>query len=171
MSDLVKQLLILSHAENGDLPKDAVDFSQLAEGEVLPFESLAFEKNVKIGSEIEPGIIVEGNANQLKQLVSILLDNALSHGTGDEIGVSLRREKHTALLSVSNKAKEMDPEQLSHLFDRFYRTDEARSDADAHYGLGLSIAKAVTESHGGNIRAEYKNGSAVFTVSLPAKKL
>lgn len=171
MSDLVKQLLILSHAENGDLPKDAVDFSQLAEGEVLPFESLAFEKNVKIGSEIEPGIIVEGNANQLKQLVSILLDNALSHGTGDEIGVSLRREKHTALLSVSNKAKEMDPEQLSHLFDRFYRTDEARSDADAHYGLGLSIAKAVTESHGGNIRADYKNGSAVFTVSLPAKKL
>jgi signal transduction histidine kinase len=171
MSDLVKQLLVLSHAESGDLPKDTIGFSQLVDGEVLPFESLAFEKNVKIDSDIEAGLTVEGNANQLKQLVSILLDNALSHGTGNEIGVSLHREKHMAVLSVSNNAKEMDPEQLTHLFDRFYRTDESRNEADVHYGLGLSIAKAVTESHSGTIRADYKEGKAVFSVSLPVKKV
>ncbi|MCR5693519.1 MAG: HAMP domain-containing histidine kinase [Clostridia bacterium] len=171
MSELVKQLLALSRAENGDLPKEAVDLSQLVDGEVLPFESLAFEKNVRIVSDIEAGITVEGNTNQLKQLVSILLDNALSHGTGDEIGILLHREKHTALLSVSNRAKEMDPEQLSHLFDRFYRTDESRNEDGAHYGLGLSIAKAAAEMHGGTIRAEYTDGKVVFTVSLPQKKI
>ena len=169
MSDLVKQLLALSHAESGDLPKDTVDFSQLVDSEVLPFESLAFEKGVGIVSEIESGILIEGNSNQLRQLVSILLDNALSHGTGNEIGVKLGREKHSAVLTVSNEAAEMDPEQLSHLFDRFYRTDESRNDNGAHYGLGLSIAKAVTESHGGTIRAEYKEKKAIFTVLLPAK--
>ncbi len=170
MSDLVKQLLALSHAENGDLPKETVDLSQLVEGEVLPFESLAFEKNVKINSDIEAGIAVEGNASQLKQLVSILLDNALSHGTGNEIGISLHREKHMAELSVSNMAKVMDPEQLTHLFDRFYRTDESRNEAGAHYGLGLSIAKAVTETHCGTIRADYADGKAFFVVALPVKK-
>ena len=167
MSELVKQLLFLSHAENGDLPKEHLDFSQLVTGEVLPFESLAFEKGRQLESEIEPGLMVEGNPNQLRQLVSILLDNALSHGTGEAIGLSLRRERHAAVLSVMNEAAEMSKEQLSHLFERFYRTDEARNEAGAHYGLGLSIAKAVAGAHGGEIRVEYKEGKAVFTVTLP----
>ena len=64
----------------------------------------------------------------------------------------------------------MSAEALSHLFDRFWRADEARSEADSHYGLGLSIAKAVTEAHGGDIRAQYKDGRAIFTVTLPLKK-
>ncbi len=170
MSDLVKQLLALSRAENGEIPKETVDFSKLVDGEVLPFETLAFEKGKQIGSDTEPGIFVEGNPNQLRQLVSILLDNALSHGTTDTIGLSLHKEKHHANLTVSNGAREMSAEQLSRLFERFYRTDEARNEADAHYGLGLSIAKAVAETHGGQIRAEYKDGKAVFTVSLPTKK-
>ncbi len=170
MSDLVKQLLALSKAENGEMPKETVDFSKLVEGEVLPFESLAYEKGKTIDADTESGIFVDGNPNQLRQLVSILLDNALSHGTGKEIGVKLCREKHSAVLSVTNEAGRMDPDQLDRLFDRFYRADESRSEGDAHYGLGLSIAKAVAEAHGGQIRAEYKDGKAVFTVSLPVKK-
>lgn len=170
MSELVKQLLALSHAENGDLPTETLDFSQLVSGEVLPFESLAFEKGVRIDSAIEDGLAVEGNPNQLRQLVSILLDNALSHGTGDEIGLSLRREKHSAVLAVANAASELSGEQLAHLFDRFYRADEARSEAGSHYGLGLSIAKAAAEAHGGEIRADFKDGRVTFTVTLPIKK-
>ena len=170
MSDLVKQLLALSKAENGEIPKETVDFSKLVDGEVLPFETLAFEKEKQIESDTDPGIFVEGNPSQLRQLVSILLDNALSHGTTDTIGLSLHKEKHRATLTVSNGACEMSAEQLSRLFERFYRADEARNESDAHYGLGLSIAKAVVEAHGGQIRAEYKDGKAVFTVSLPVKK-
>ncbi len=170
MSELVKQLLLLSHTENGDLPKETLDFSQLVSGEALPFESLAFEKGVRIASDVENGLTVEGNPGQLRQLVSILLDNAVSHGSGDEIGLSLRHEKHSAVLTVSNAAKEIAAERLSHLFDRFYRGDEAHGDAGPHYGLGLSIAKAVTEAHGGNVRADFRDGKAVFTVTLPIKK-
>ena len=171
MSELVKQLLVLSHAESGDLPKETVELSRLVCGEVLPFESLAFEAGVMIRSDVEDGISVEGNPGQLRQLVSILLDNALSHGNGKEITVKLRRDKNNAELLVSNGSEEMTNEQISRLFDRFYRADDSRSGDDAHYGLGLSIAKAAAESHGGSIRAEYTDGKAVFTVVLPIKRI
>ena len=170
MSDLVKQLLMLSKAENGDLPKETLDFSKLADGEVLPFESLAYEKGKRINYDIENGINIKGNSNQLRQLVSILLDNAISHGTGNVIELTLKRERHVAVLTVTNGAAEMSADQLSHLFDRFYRTDESRNEAGSHYGLGLSIAKAAVEAHGGHITAAYKDGKAIFTVTLPAEK-
>lgn len=170
MSALVKHLLDLSHAERGDLPKETLDLSKLVSGEVLPFESLAFEKGRPVVSSVEDGLIVEGNANQLRQLVSILLDNALSHGTGGEIALTLKKEKHSALLAVSNEAKEISEEQFAHLFDRFYRANEAREDTGGHYGLGLSIAKAITAAHGGSIAAACKDGRAVFTVLLPLNK-
>ena len=167
MSALVRQLLLLSRAENDDLPKEAVDFSALVSGETLPFESYAFEKGYEIVSEITPDLTVTGNSMQLRQLVSILLDNAVAHGIAGEIRLTLQREKHAAVLSVSNAADDIGTEQLPHLFERFYRTDEARTDDGAHYGLGLSIAKAVVDAHGGTIHAEYKNGRAVFTAVLP----
>ena len=167
MSELVKQLLMLSKAENKDIPKQTLDLSKLTDGEVLPFESLAFEKGKQINSDIEPGMYVKGNPNQLRQLVSILLDNALSHGTGDVIELTLKRERHNANLTVTNEAAQMSADQLSHLFDRFYRTDEARNEDGSHYGLGLSIAKAVADAHGGHIIAAYKDGKAVFTALIP----
>ncbi len=170
MSDLVTQLLALSTAENDELPKETLDLSKLVDGEALPFESLAFEKGKRVESQVAPGLTVKGNSNQLRQLVSILLDNALAHGTGDWIALTLQREKHSAVLSVANESDEIGGEQLSHLFDRFYRTDEARNEAGAHYGLGLSIAKAVVDAHGGRIGAAYQNGKAVFTVILPIEK-
>ena len=120
-------------------------------------------------SETENGIFVEGSQNQLRQLISVLLDNALSHGTGTVIYLSLKSERHFACLSVANESDPLDDEQLAHIFDRFYRTDEARKGEDSHYGLGLSIAHAVASAHGGQIRADYKNGKAVFTVLIPKK--
>lgn len=170
MADLVKQLLFLSRAERRDVPKETLDLSELTTGEALPFESLAFERGKKIESQIEPGVFAEGNANQLRQLVSILLDNALSHGTGEVIELSLWRERHAAILTVANDAEEIGAEQLARLFDRFYRADEARTENAPHYGLGLSIAQAIVLAHGGAISAAYKNGKAIFTVQLPAKK-
>lgn len=170
MSGLVKQLLVLSKAENGDIPKETVDLSKLVGGEALPFESFAFEKGKRIESDIEPGLSVEGDPNRLCQLVSILLDNAVCHGAGETVSLSLKKEKHNAVLAVSNEAEEMTAEQTARLFDRFYRTDGARGEAGSHYGLGLSIAKAVAEAHGGAVRASYGDGRIVFTVTLPIKK-
>lgn len=170
MSGIVKQLLALSKAENADIQKETIDLSKLVYGEVLPFETLAFEKCKKIETDIENGLSVDGNANQLRQLVSILLDNAISHGTGDIISLSLNKDRHSAVLVVSNESEEIKQEQVEHLFDRFYRTDESRTDSDVHYGLGLSIAQAVAESHKGKIKAEYDNGKVIFTFSISIKK-
>lgn len=170
MKELITQLLALSKAENGEVLKETLDYSTLVSGEVLPFESLAFENGVSISSSIESGIIIKGNSSQLRQLISILLDNALSHGSGKLIELTLRREKHLAVLTVSNEAESMTEEQMNHIFDRFFRADESRNDSGSHYGLGLSIARAITENHCGNINVNYKNGKAVFTVSLPTAK-
>lgn len=171
MSALIKQLLSLSRAENAPFVKEQVDLSALVGGEALPFESLAYEKGAKIVTEIESGIYAFGNANQLRQLVSILIDNAISHGTGKEICVTLKSERHCVRLAVSNESEKIDENTLNRLFDRFYRADDSRTDSGAHYGLGLAIAKAIAEAHGGKIQAEYKEGKAIFTVTLPIKKV
>ena len=170
MDRLVKQLLDLSHAESAIVPMESLDFSRLVTGETLAFESLAFDKGKTFVTEIETGIILMGNPSQLTQLVSILLDNAIRHSTGKEIGVSLVRRPHTALLTVTNDGNEIPPEKIHHLFERFYRVDEARNSESNHYGIGLSIAKAIAEKHGGNIDVFWQDGKISFTVNLLLKK-
>ncbi|MBE6898970.1 MAG: HAMP domain-containing histidine kinase [Ruminococcaceae bacterium] len=169
MGDLVKQLLDLSKAENTETPMEPVDFSRVITGEVLAFESIAFEQGKMIQSDIEEGIHVVGNQIQLTQLISILLDNAVRHGAGSEIELSLKRQGHSAVFNIANDGDEIPPEKLEHLFDRFYRVDEARNSESHHYGLGLSIAKAVVEKHGGSIVVSSQNGRVRFTVSIPEK--
>lgn len=170
MGELVKQLLDLSRAESAELPAETVDLSRVVTGEELAFESLAFDRGKTIRSEVGEGIQVAGSETQLAQLVSVLLDNAVRHSAGEEIALSLRREGHEAVLKVVNEGEEIPPEKKAHLFDRFYRADEARTDEGQHYGLGLAIAKAVAEKHGGSIGVSCADGKVTFTVTLPAKK-
>ena len=169
MGGLVKQLLELSRAENAETPMEQVDFSRAVTGEALAFENFAFDRGKTIQSDIEDGILLTGNPTQLTQLVSVLLDNAVRHATGGEIGITLKRQAHAAALSVVNDGGEIPAEKLAHLFDRFYRVDEARNSEDQHYGLGLSIAKAIAEKHGGSIGVSCHDGKVQFTVSIPIK--
>lgn len=170
MDRLVKQLLDLSHAESAIVPMESLDFSRLVTGETLAFESLAFDKGKTFVTEIEESIILVGNSSQLTQLVSILLDNAIRHSTGQEIGISLVRRPHATRLTVTNDGNEIPPEKIQHLFERFYRVDEARNSESNHYGIGLSIAKAIAEKHGGNIDVFWQDGKISFTVNLLLKK-
>lgn len=167
---LVKQLLDLSHAENANVLIEELDFSRLVTGEVLAFESLAFDKGKTFLVDIEENIHLMGNFSQLTQLVSILLDNAIRHSTGREIGIGLERRPHTALLTVTNDSDEIPKEKIQHLFERFYRVDEARNSESHHYGIGLSIAKAIAEKQGGDIDVFWQNGKISFTVKLLLKK-
>ena len=170
MGELVKQLLDLSRAESAELPAETVDLSRVVTGEELAFESLAFDQGKTILSEVGEDIHVTGSETQLAQLVSVLLDNAVRHSAGKEIGLLLRREGHEAVLEVMNEGEAIPPEKQAHLFDRFYRADEARTGEGQHYGLGLAIAKAVAEKHGGSIGVSCADGKVTFTVTLPAKK-
>ena len=160
----------LARTENVSAPKERLDFSRLVSGEALPFESTAFEKELKFHCEIEESLYVFGNGDELKQLVSILLDNAVSHSKkGGEISCTLRKERNVIKLWVENTGEEIPPEQMENLFERFYRLDKARSSESGHYGLGLAIAKAAASSHGGEIKVFCHNGKVKFVVSLPSK--
>ncbi len=170
MGGLIRQLLDLSRAENAEAQTEEVDFSRIAAGEALAFEMLAFEQGKTIQSDVEEGVQLTGNPTQLTQIVSVLLDNAIRHAAGREISLTLKHQGHAALLTVTNDGDAIPPDKLKHLFDRFYRVDEARTDDGHHYGLGLSIAKAITEKHGGSITVSCRDGKIRFTVSIPIRK-
>ena len=170
MEGLVKQLLDLSRAESKEVPAEPVDLSRVVTGEVLAFESLAFDQGKIFHTDIDDDIRVSGSQTQLTQLLSVLLDNAVRHSTGSEITVSLKQRGHAAELSVINDGEEIPPEKQEHLFDRFYRIDEVRNNEGHHYGLGLSIAKAIALKHNGNISVSCLDGKVRFTVTIPIKK-
>ena len=168
MGMLVGQLLDLARTENITPQMEHIDFSRLVAGEALPFESVAFEKGLVINSNITNGIGVEGNSTQLKQIVSILLDNALRHSKEQgEVWLSLTKEHGFAKLSVINKGDEIPAEQREQIFERFYRVDTARNGEDKHYGLGLAIAKSIATSHKGDIAVRCFDGFVEFKVQIP----
>ena len=167
MGELVTQLLELARTENAAMQTERVDLSRLAAGETLPFECVAFEKGLMLESDLAPDIFVEGDGGRLKQLVSILLDNAVSHAEGGTVKITLNKERSHAVLSVTNEGAALSSTQREHLFDRFYRIDEARSADSNHYGLGLAIAKAICDAHRGHIEVGCRDGLVEFSVSLP----
>ena len=170
MGVLVKQLLELARAENVEPQMERLDFSHLVCGEVLPFESVAFEAGLLIESRIQERIWTEGSSAELKQMLSILIDNAIRHSSGGEnVTVSLSKAHGDAMLSVTNTGDEIPETQRERIFERFYRADEARNSESAHYGLGLAIAKAIIGSHRGSIKVFCHDGLVEFRVHLPAE--
>lgn len=170
MAILISQLLELARTETVNLQKEQIDLGNLVSGEALPFESVAFEKNIFISYDIADGISVRGNSGELKQLVSILLDNAVRHGEAGNICVSLAKERSYAVLSVTNKGKAIPEESRKAIFERFYRLDNARNGNDNHYGLGLAIAKSIVHSHKGKIEINCRDSLVTFTVTLPIQQ-
>lgn len=171
MGLLVGQLLSLARTEDVKPVMENVDLSHIANGESLPFESVAFEKGLTLGTSIAKDIHVNGNSSQLKQLTAILLDNALRYcSENGTILLSLTKDHGMARLSVINNGEEIPKEQQAMLFERFYRADTVRNSADNHYGLGLSIAKAICDSHKGSIEVLCYDGLVEFTAKLPILK-
>ncbi len=168
MGKLVGQLLELARTENVKPQMEYLDLSRLVAGGVLPFESVAFENGLTLNSQITNGIITLGNSTQLSQLVSILVDNAIKHShNGKEVSVSLTHTRSNAVFTVINDGEPIPQEQMTQLFERFYRADEARNGEDKHYGLGLAIAKAIVEAHNGKIEVFCYDGKVCFTARLP----
>lgn len=170
MNELVQQLLILARTEKVSMPKEKLDFCRLTAREVLPLESVAYEKNITIKTEMEESVFVYGNSAQLKQLVSILLDNAVQYSTGNEVSLAISKERRSVRLTVINEGKAMESDHKRNIFERFYRVDDSHDNSDGHYGLGLAIAKAIVTAHNGKIVVDCFDGKVRFTVTLPAAK-
>lgn len=174
MRRLTEDMLSLAQADAGQEAAPAmvrVDLSQLVERACLQFEPAAFERGLVIEDGIEPGIEVMGSADKLEGMVKTLLENACKYGAGSgtPVTVGLRRQHGSALLSVGNGGDPIPPEDLPHVFERFYRSDKSRvQDGESlSFGLGLAIAKSTAELHKGSIKAESGAGGTVFSVSLP----
>jgi len=169
MGILVGQLLDLARSEDVTPQMEHIDFSRLVAGEALPFESVAFEKGLALVSDIADNIEVEGNSTQLRQIISILLDNAIRHSTEEgKVSLSLISDHGYGMLSVINKGDEIPEEKREQIFERFYRVDTVRNSEDNHYGLGLAIAKAIVTSHNGTIDVLCYDGLVEFKVKIPA---
>ena len=174
MRGLVEHLLELARVDSGTVKQDhtVLDMSQLISDAILPFEALFFERGLVLTEQVESGIRAKGCAAQLQQVVEILLDNARKYSSaGGEVAVRLERKSRTrCILSVSGPGEPISREELTNIFKRFYRLDRVRS-MNGSYGLGLSIAQSIVDSHRGTIWAESTGGSNCFYVELPAEKM
>lgn len=172
MHHLVTSLLTLTRLEQApytDAQKNIFVLSDALLERVLPFESIAFEKGIIMQEEIAPDVAFYGVKEQIQQVATILIDNALTHTPqGGRIDITLQRTPHHILFTVSNTGEAIPESERDKLFERFYRADQARHRADGHYGLGLSIAKTILNHHKGQIRVECKDGVTSFIVTWKA---
>ena len=169
MRALVESLLELARMESGRSLPDAapLDLSELTGDAALVFEAALYERGLTLETQIEQGITVMGDAQQLRQLVEIYLDNACKYASGETVTVALRRCGHAACrLSVANEGEPLTDAQLRDVFKRFYRADAARTRTGS-FGLGLSIAQAVAAAHHGRVWAESRDGVNAFFTELP----
>lgn len=170
MKELVGSLLFLAQADGaqGEASLTAVNFSDVVWSSVLPFESVAFEQNITLVSEIADHIILPGSEDRLRRLTAILLDNAVKYaGERGTVTLRLQRAQEKALLTVHNTGEQIPAEQIPHIFERFYRVDSSRTRAQGGYGLGLSIAQSIVQAHHGKISVQSGPKGTAFTVALP----
>jgi signal transduction histidine kinase len=157
------------------LQKRETDIRGLAEGIVRNHEPQFREKGVAlrfVPDASEAGPIVQVDPDKLSQAVINLLSNALKYtSAGGAVEVGVRQEHHGAEIRVSDTGVGIGPGDLPHVFERFYRADSSRSRVTGGAGIGLSIAKAIIEAHGGTIRAESEPGwGSVFLIVLPGSR-
>ena len=171
MNELVTNLLDLSKLENNNnYIYNEENLSKIINRVVLTFESLAYENNVSIRSEIEDNIMFNCDQSSIKQLIGILLDNAIKHSYKDkEILVTLTNKNNDIILKITNYGKEIPEESYEKIFERFYREDKARSREGNRYGLGLAIAKGIVTNHKGEISVKSEDNLTTFTISFKNK--
>ena len=169
MKLLVEDMLTLSRAQRsaGSLPEQTADLSEAAVTAALRFEPVAFEAGKRLEYDIAPSLPVRGDGAKLGQALAALLDNAVKYSdSGTDIRLTAEKQGRFAVVTVADSGPDIPADKLPHIFDRFYRADEARTDGDS-FGLGLPIAKAIIDAHRGTLRCESGGGVTRFIITLP----
>ncbi len=170
MNSLIKDLLLLAKYDSKENLYEFVEFdlSRSLISAILPFETLVYDQGKKLSVSIPDGVLYKGDENRIKQLILILLDNALKNSDeGDEILVKLEVNGSKKIITVYNTGTGLDNKDCEKIFERFYRADSSRARETGGYGLGLAIARTIIEAHKGKIYAEGKKGAwAKFTAFL-----
>ena len=173
LTALTNDLIYLSRMEEEQPKLQYIDFpiSDVVEEMAQSFAAPARSQDKDFQVQVQPMLSFKGDEKGIRQLVSILLDNALKYSSpGGQLALRLEKQGRNLLLTVSNTwAQLMEQDKLPHLFDRFYRTDQSRNSQSGGYGLGLSIAKSIVSAHKGKIRAESPDGTQLtIQVTLAA---
>ena len=172
MKSLVEEMLTLARADN--MVRTAVmaevSLTDVAGDCALAFEPVAFEAGKPLTYDIAPDITVEGDAVKLRQLIGVLLDNAIKYGAaGGTITLSVQKTGSSARLTVANPGEPIPAQQLPRLFERFYRADASRGEQSG-FGLGLPIASTIAAEHKGTLKAVSDAVSTRFIFTMPVKK-
>ena len=169
MNKLVMQLLDLAKIENKKQEEyEQENLSKIVEKSVLTFESIIFEKNIELETNIQENVNFRCSGDDIKQLMIILIDNAIihSHAKNGKIIVNLLKEKNDIILKVTNKGEPILKEEEEKIFERFYKRDDSRNRDSNNYGLGLAIAKSIVTQYNGSITAHSENEYTTFKVVL-----
>lgn len=167
MSRLIERLLTLSKLEENELiDKKLFPLSTVSEEMMLSYESITFEKNRQLEYDIQPNVELNGSADEIRQLIAILLDNAIKNSEeGSVITFWCGQDASGRQIRVANYGHGIQEADLEHIFERFYTTDSSRNSGS--FGLGLAIAKEIAERHGGQIRVDSSpDKETVFTVTF-----
>lgn len=169
LSQMISQLLMLSRADQGrqKVAMEPLNLSELTEMAVLEAEEMAAERQITVFSEIEPRIYINGDETLLIRLWMNLLENAVRYGKdGGKIKVYLSSDGERIYASVEDNGIGIAQKDLPHIWERFYQADAARSSGGS--GLGLSMAAWIVHAHGGQIRAESREGEGSrFSFEFP----
>ncbi|MBQ3817443.1 MAG: hypothetical protein II802_04160, partial [Clostridia bacterium] len=169
MMTMVNEMLTLSSLESvvKTVIKEPVNLSAVAEKSVLQMESIAYDRQIIVESDIAEDVIVFANTDYIGRICNGLIENALKYEPdGGKVKISLKKIKKKAIFSVQNLGSLIEKEDLPHIFERFYRGDKARSIQKGH-GLGLPIIKQITELLGAEIKvSSEKESGTVFTVTF-----
>ena len=171
MNKLVNDLLTLSKMENiKDINIQKFDLSKEIQISVAVFESMIYEKEIKLETNIDEGILFNGEKEDIKHIISIILDNAIKHTEkAGKIIVDALKEKNDIKIEIKNQGEPIPAEEQEKIFERFYRVDKARSRSEKRYGLGLSIAKGIVDKYNGEIKASSRDGFTSFAVKFSNK--
>jgi heavy metal sensor kinase len=171
LSRIVESLLAISRLDAGEAfaIRERFDFAQLVAGTVEQMRLLAEDKHIVLSCDAPSPVEVVGDSGRLKQVIVNLLDNAIKYTrAGGSVRAMVRSENGYAIFEIADDGVGIPEAALSHVFERFYRVDKARSRQMGGAGLGLSIVKSICAAHGGEVDVESREGSGSrFTVRLP----
>ncbi len=172
LTGLTNDLIFLSRMEEDHPPLQAIEFplSDVVEEMAQSFQGPARGQNKELQVRVQPLLSFTGDEKSVRQLVSILLDNALKYSPEyTAVSLGLEKKGRAFQLTVENVTETpLEKEQLEHLFDRFYRVDQSRNSRKGGHGLGLSIAQGIVTAHKGKIKAEAPGGDRLtIRVTLP----
>ena len=172
MSDLVNKMLELakSEAAKDELKIGEIDLSEVVENSILQFEVVAFEKNISIESGIQPNMIVRTHPSTFSKVLEILFDNAIKYSDENgKISIALYQSGKNIYFTINNRGEIIKPEDLPHVFERFYRTNKERKVGG--HGLGLSIAKKKCDMIGCKLSVESnEDDGTTFTIKIKARR-